>query len=65
MQGLLFSTGHGASDRFVSFTGTLADINAAIGLLKYVPDEDFNSRQHAELLTVAIWQIESNETKVQ
>lgn len=52
------------SDRFLSFVGTLADINAAIGLLNYVPDEDFNSGQHAELITVAIWQTESTEAKV-
>ena len=52
------------SDRFVSFAGILADANAAIGLIKYAPDENFNSAQHAELITVAIWQTESTEAKV-
>lgn len=60
----MFTTGQGVSDRFVYFTGTLADINEAVGLLTYVPDENFNSHQHAELLTVSIWQIESSEAKV-
>lgn len=63
-KGLLFRAGQGASDRFASFTGTLADVNAAVALIKYMPDENFNSRQHAELLTVAIWQADSNEVKV-
>lgn len=52
------------SDRFVSFTGTLPDVNAAIGLLNYVPDENFNSGQYAELITVAVRQTESTEAKV-
>lgn len=52
------------SDRFVSFTGTLADANAAVGLINYVPDENFNSGQHAELITVAIRQTESTEAQV-
>lgn len=52
------------SDRFVSFAGTLADVNAAVGLLTYVPDENFNSGQHEELITVTIWQKESTEAKV-
>lgn len=52
------------SDRFMSFTGTLSDVNAAVGLLNYVPDENFNSGQHAELITVAIQQTESTEAKV-
>lgn len=63
-KGLMFTTGQGISDRFVHFTGTLADINEAVGLLTYVPDENFNSHQHAELLTVSIWQIKSSEAKV-
>lgn len=52
------------SDRFVSFAGTLADVNAAVSLIHYVPDENFNSGQHAELIKVAIWQTESTEAKV-
>lgn len=52
------------SDRFVSFVGTLADVNAAVGLINYVPDENFNNGQHQELITVAVWQTESTEAKV-
>eukprot|EP00903_Cladosiphon_okamuranus_P015261 g14103.t1 len=62
-QGLSFKTGRGVSDRSLYFTGTLADVNAAVGVINYVPDENFNSGQHAELVTVAIWQTESTEAK--
>ncbi|CAM9734048.1 unnamed protein product [Scytosiphon promiscuus] len=62
--GLLLKTGRGLADRFVAFTGRLADINAAVDLLTYVPDQDFNSGQHAEILTVGIWQTGSTEAKV-
>lgn len=52
------------SDRFLAFTGTLPDINTAVGLLMYAPDEHYNSRQYLERLTVAIQQAESSEAKV-
>ncbi|CAM9823651.1 unnamed protein product, partial [Hapterophycus canaliculatus] len=52
--GLLFNIGRGVADRFVSFTGQLKDVNAAVDLLTYVPDQDFNSDQHAELFSVAM-----------
>lgn len=63
-KGLLFSAGQGVSDRFMAFTGVLTDINAAVGLLTYDSDEGFNSGQHVEVLTVAIQQMASTETKV-
>lgn len=63
-KGLLFNAGRGVADRFLSFTGRLADVNAAVDLLTYVPDQDFNSGQHTELLTVTMWQTGSTEAKV-
>lgn len=48
----------------MAFTGTLTNINAAVGILTYKPDEDFNTRQHAELLTVTVYQSASSEAKV-
>ena len=48
----------------MAFTGTLTNINTAVGRLTYKPDEDFNTRQHAELLTVAVSQAASSEAKV-
>lgn len=48
----------------MAFTGTLTNINAAVGRLTYQPDENFNTRQHAELLTVAVSQAASSEAKV-
>lgn len=46
------------------FTGNLSSINAAVGRLAYMPHMNFNSVQHVELLTVAIWQVASSEPKV-
>ncbi|CAM9173657.1 unnamed protein product [Ascophyllum nodosum] len=62
--GLMFSIGSGLTDRYVSFTGTLADINTAVGALTFIPDANFNSRQHAEVLTAGVWQVASEEAKV-
>lgn len=61
----MFSHGNGFADRVVIFTGNLSDINAAVGLLTYTPDLNFNSMQHVELLTIAIWQMASSEAKVE
>ena len=60
----MFSIGSGLTDRYVSFTGTLADINTAVGALTFIPDANFNSRQHAEVLTAGVWQVASEEAKV-
>ncbi|MCG7985255.1 MAG: Ig-like domain-containing protein [Candidatus Thiodiazotropha lotti] len=40
--GLVFSTGDGANDANMVFTGTLADINAALLTLTFTPDTDFS-----------------------
>lgn len=48
----------------MAFIGTLVDINMAIDALTFEPNDHFNSRQHAEVLTVSIWQIGSEEAKV-
>ena len=47
--GLTFSTGDGTSDSSMVFTGTLADVNAALNGLAYTPTADFNG---AALLTL-------------
>ncbi|MCG7988346.1 MAG: Ig-like domain-containing protein [Candidatus Thiodiazotropha weberae] len=40
--GLVFSAGDGANDANMVFTGTLADINAALLTLTFTPDADFS-----------------------
>ena len=47
--GLAFSTGDGAADTSMVFTGTLANINAALNGLSFAPDADFSG---AALLTL-------------
>lgn len=39
--GLIFSTGDGAADTSMVFTGTLANINAALAAITYVPNVDY------------------------
>ena len=40
--GLTFSTGDGTADPSMSFSGTIADINAALSGITYKPNADFN-----------------------
>jgi hypothetical protein len=47
--------GDGIADRFLRFRGDLRSINAALFEIKYRPDKDFNSRQHAEQLGIRVW----------
>lgn len=47
--GLTFSTGDGASDAQMTFSGTLADINAALDGLAFTPDPDFNGTAGIEI----------------
>jgi RHS repeat-associated protein len=49
--GLTFSAGDGTADGTVSFTGTLADINAALESLQFVPVVNFNGEATLELIT--------------
>lgn len=63
-QGLEFEHGQGCADRFMVVNGNLGDINSAISTLKYIPDQDFNTLQHREMLTIAIYQAGSMEAKV-
>ncbi|CAM9116300.1 unnamed protein product, partial [Choristocarpus tenellus] len=62
--GLNFTRGRGWLDHSLSFTGTLDSINIAVGDIKYVPDHDFNSMQHVEVFTAAVWQVASEEAEV-
>ncbi len=40
-KGLVFSEGTGQNDATMTFSGTLADVNAALDGLQYMPDTDF------------------------
>ncbi|RLN72481.1 hypothetical protein BBJ28_00001053 [Nothophytophthora sp. Chile5] len=46
--------GDGVSDQIVRFRGDLRAVNAAIFELKYQPDTNFNSLQHAEQLGIRV-----------
>ncbi len=41
LSGLTFLTGDGANDTTMTFTGTIADLNAALAGLTYTPDTDY------------------------
>ena len=49
--GLTFITGDGTSDATMTFTGTLADINAALNGLTYLPTLNFNGQRHPDVTT--------------
>ena len=42
--GLQFSRGNGVLDKFMEFTGPLADVNRALFDLVYQPDENYNTQ---------------------
>src|SRR5204863_175024 len=42
LTGLTFTAGDGTSDASMTFHGTLADINTALGTAGYAPDADYN-----------------------
>ena len=49
--GLVFSEGTGQNDTTMTFTGTLADVNAALNGLQYMPDADFTGTAHLTITT--------------
>jgi VCBS repeat-containing protein len=49
--GLTFSQGDGTNDAVFTFTGTVADVNAALDGLRYLPNLDFNG---ADTLLVSV-----------
>jgi len=49
--GLSFSVGDGTADAAMQFTGTLADINAALDGMTFTPSADFNGGAAIDLLT--------------
>lgn len=61
---MAFGYGRGHADRVMMATGSLDGINSALDTLKYIAEKDFNSRQHAEVLMIAIQQTGAAEAKV-
>ena len=49
--GLVFSQGTGQNDTTMTFTGTLADVNAALDGLQYMPDANFVETAHLTIAT--------------
>ncbi len=49
--GLLFSVGDGSSDANITFTGSIADINAALATLTYIPANNFNGTATLSITT--------------
>ncbi len=48
-KGLVISEGTGLNDTTITFTGTLADVNAALDGLQYMPDADFAGTAHLQI----------------
>ncbi|OQR94445.1 hypothetical protein ACHHYP_01277 [Achlya hypogyna] len=59
---LTLTMGTGAGDPMIHFSGSISDVNVALAALTYVPDYDFNSRQHVESLEMAVTDTETNLT---
>ena len=51
--GIVFSDNDG-SDGTLQFSGTVAEVNAALALLQYTPDQDYNDDQGTESLTITV-----------
>jgi len=51
---ILFHYGSGTSEKSMHFFGNIGDINAALQVIQYNPDQDFNKLQHSESLDVTI-----------
>lgn len=49
--GLAFSTGDGTNDASMVFTGTLANVNAALAGLTYTPDKNYDGPASLSLTT--------------
>ena len=50
-KGLVFSEGTGENDTTMTFSGTLADVDAALDGLQYMPDADFAGTAHLQITT--------------
>ena len=48
-KGLVISDGTGQNDTTITLTGTLADVNAALDGLQYMPDTDFAGTAHLQI----------------
>ncbi len=51
LNGLSFTTGDGVGDAVMTFTGTLADLNAALDGLSFAPTADFNGAASLQITT--------------
>lgn len=49
--GLSFASGDGSADASMSFTGTVADINAALDGLSFAPDANYNGAASVQIAT--------------
>ncbi len=49
--GLSFTAGDGVADATMTFTGTLADLNAALDGLSFAPTADFNGAANLQIAT--------------
>lgn len=51
INGLAFTTGDGTGDASMTFTGTIANINAALAGMKFVPNANFNGAATLQIVT--------------
>src|SRR5205823_7965797 len=51
LAGLTFTTGDGTADSTMTFTGTIANINAALNGLTFAPTPDFNGAATVQIST--------------
>ena len=49
--GLTFTAGDGTSDAAMTFTGTLANINAALGGLRFAPTANYSGAASLQIIT--------------
>jgi hypothetical protein len=54
VEGLAFAAGTGVRDRAATFSGSLSDVNAALGSLVYQGDRDANKVRGPEALTLVV-----------
>ncbi|KAF0687227.1 Aste57867_20989 [Aphanomyces stellatus] len=59
---LIFLIGTGTADSMIQIQGNVTDINNAISAIQYVPDEEYNSLQHVEILDVTVKDIKNQLT---
>src|SRR5205085_11058628 len=51
LTGLTFTTGDGTADALMTFTGTMANINAALNGLTYAPVANYNGAASVQITT--------------